>query len=405
MVLHTGIYLQAWSIGIQIANVLSIAVTKASSRESLAVVVDDHRAEDNLVAAVQVDVCYAVVMVSLSLPRAVGIVEPAPALLQLVGLRVYIIGNHLMTGIDAAGQEDARLASIEIGSTEEVLRGTMAVAVAPSLVNISLAAFQKLQRIRQALIGLTRLTVHIYKVLTCSNHKPVGAATRSSTYIGRGITHGICCAIGHVDDRSVTGTHHHLGTAIAVPVVAHNILLVVLEVTHIRAAVHPPQTGAVHLQTLENRVLTLIATLRVAGVHLAQVVKLHQNLQLTIAVNVGTAGIIGNQCTLDTLVLQLDFLIAGAPRANLLALLLLLAVHNCCHGIGAGRRSPLVGIVRHAQWSFVHLHAVTIHIIGNVIILFAEDAPAQVYAAIYLHGHQATIQLVGDALSLHTDSH
>ena len=78
-----------------------------------------------------------------------------------MGLRVNIVGNHLVARIDAAGQEDAGLAAVQIRGAEEVLRGTMAVAVAPGLVHITLAIFQQLQGIGQTLVHLTRLAIHI----------------------------------------------------------------------------------------------------------------------------------------------------------------------------------------------------------------------------------------------------
>ena len=286
-----------------------------------------------------------------------------------------------------------------------MLRAAVAVAVAPGLVQVRLAALQPLQRIGQALVGLARLTIHIDQILTIGGHKPVGTATRGGTHVDRGIAYGVGSAVGKMDNRTVGSTHHHLGTTVAVPVIAHDILLVVLEVAHVRTAVHPPQSGTVLLQALENTVFALIAAPRIRGAHLAQVVELHQDFQLAVAVNVGTACIVGHQRTLDALVLQLDFLVAACPRRHRLARLLLLAFHDRRNGIRAGRRTRIVGIVRHAQRRVIHLHAVTVDVIRDIIILLAENAPAQVNASARLHGHKATVQLVSHTLRLSYNRH
>ena len=112
IVLHTGIDFQSVNVWVQVTHMLGIAVAEASCREALAVVVDDHRAKYYLVAAVHIYVGHAVVVVALPLPRAITVVVPAPALLQLMGGGVHVVCYHLVAGIDASGQEDARLAAV-----------------------------------------------------------------------------------------------------------------------------------------------------------------------------------------------------------------------------------------------------------------------------------------------------
>ena len=360
---------------------LGISVSEACGGESLTVVVDYHRAKHNLIAPVHIDIGYGIVVVALSLPRAVAVVVPAPALLQLVGVGIYVVGNHLVAGVDAARQEDAGLTAVEIGSAEEELRTAVTIAVAPGAVQVALARFQTLQRIGYALIGLARDAVHIDEVFAIGVHKPVDAASRGSSDILRGIAHGVGSAVGHVDHGAVGGTHHHFCPSVLIPVIADDVLFVVLEVAHVRTAVHPPETSAVELQALEDGVFTLIAVARIAGIHLAQVVELHQNLQFAIAVDIGTTGIVGDERTLDALVRQLDFLVAGAPGADGRTRLLLFPAHHSCHGVVAGGGSALVGIVGDAERLIVQLLAVAIDVILGVVVFLSGDSPAEEHTA------------------------
>ena len=381
IVLHAGINLQAVNIRIEIAHMLGIAVSETSSGESLTVVVDHHRAKHNLVATVHIDIGYCIVVVALTLPRAVAVVVPAPALRQLVGSGINVVGNHLVAGVDTACQEDAGLAAIEIRCTEEVLRTAVSIAVAPGAVQVALARLQTLQRIGNALIGLTRETVHIDKVFAIGIYKPVDTASCGTSDILRGIAHGVGSSVSHVDHGAVSSTHHHFCPSVLIPVVTDDVLFVVLEVAHVRTAVHPPQTSAVELQTFEDGVFALIAVTRIAGIHLAQVVELHQNLQLAIAVDIGTTGIVRDERALDSLVRQLDFLVAGAPGADGCTLLLLFPTHHSCHGVAAGGGATLVGIVGDVERLIVQLHAVAIDVILGVVVFLSGDSPTEEHAA------------------------
>ena len=67
-------HFEAGPRGIEIADVQRVAVAKAGREEALAVVVDDHRAVDDLVAAVAVDVGDGQAVVALArVRRRVGL--------------------------------------------------------------------------------------------------------------------------------------------------------------------------------------------------------------------------------------------------------------------------------------------------------------------------------------------
>ena len=281
---------------------LSVTMTEACGRQSLTIVVDNHRTEYYLIATVHINVGNSIVVISLSLPRTIGIVKPAPTLLQGVCSRVYIKGYHLMTGIDTTCKEDAWLLAIKIWSTEEMLSTAVTIAIAPSFLKICFSIFESLQRIFFTFVWLTCYTVHIYKVFCTCTHKPL-SALGAATIILRSVTNNICRTISAMDSSTVSCTHHNFCLTVAIPVVSNDILLIVLEVTHVRSAVYPPQTSTIELQSLEDAIFSLVAFLRISSSSLACVVKLHQHIKLTIAIEVGTASVVRHQSALDAFVL------------------------------------------------------------------------------------------------------
>ena len=281
---------------------LSITMTEACSRQALTIVVDNHRTEYNLIASVHIYVGNSIVVIALSLPRTIGIVKPAPTLLQCVCCWVYVKCYHLMAGVDTTSKEDAWFLTIKIWSTKEMLCTTVTITIAPSSLKTCFSIFESLQRIFFAFVWLTCNTVHIYKVFSTCTHKPL-SALGAATIILRSITNNICRTICAMDSSTVSSTHHNFCLTVAIPVVGNDILLIVLEVAHVRSAVYPPQTGAIELQSLEDAIFALIAFFRTTSFSFILVVKLHQYIKLTIAIEVGTASIIRNQGALDAFVL------------------------------------------------------------------------------------------------------
>ena len=340
-------------------------------------------------------------MVALSIPWAAGVAIPPPTLGQLVGGGVDIVGHHLVACIDAAGKEDAGVAPIEARCAEEVFRGTVPAVIlrhAPRLGIVGLAAFIERQRIGDALVGLARQSVHVEQIFALGGHKPVGAAAGGGTYVDRGVAYGVGGAVGHVDDGAVGGTHHCLGASVTVPVIGDDVLLVVLEVAHVGAAVHPPEAGAVEFEAFEDGVFALVTFPGVGGIHLALVVELHQDFQLPVAIDVGAGGVIGDEAAFDALVLQFDFLVTGAPGGDGLAWLLLLAAHHGAYGVAARGAAARVLEVGHAERFVVQFRAVAIHVVGHVVVLLAQYSPSEIDARARLHGHQAAVQHVACAL-------
>ena len=95
-------------VWVKVAPVLGIAMTEAGSAQSLAVVVDDHGTEADLVTSVPIDIGNRIVMIALAVPgRTRCVAVPAPALGELMGGRVYVESDHLMARVDAASHENA----------------------------------------------------------------------------------------------------------------------------------------------------------------------------------------------------------------------------------------------------------------------------------------------------------
>ena len=189
------------------------------------------------------------------------------------------------------------------------------------------------------MVGLSCQSVHVKEVFPISSDKPVGTATCSCAYILRGVANGVGRAIGQVDNGAIGCSHDNLGTPVLVPIIRDDVLLVILEVTHVRPAVHPPQACAVLLQALKDGVLLCVnaiylrAVLGIRLLYLALVVELHQDFQFSVAIHIGTCGIIRNEVALDAFVLQRDFLVARAPRCGRITVGLLRAVDDGPNGV------------------------------------------------------------------------
>ena len=164
-----------------------------------------------------------------------------------MGGGIHVERDHLVAGVDASCQEDAGLAAVEIGGAEEELHRAVAVAVAPCGVEVALATLEALQGELLHHVGLARLAVHVDQELVAFAEEVVDA----TAIILRGVANGVGSAVGHVDDAAVLQAGHTLGLAVAVPVVGHDVDLILLEIPHVGAAVDPPEQRAVELLHLD----------------------------------------------------------------------------------------------------------------------------------------------------------
>ena len=123
---------------------LGITMTKARGRESIARIVNDHRAEYDLITSVHIHIGNGEVMETITKPRRIAVVAiPAPTLRQLVGLLVHIEGTELMTRVTTTSQEDAGITTIQIRCTKVMLGGTVArIAGTPHRSIVALATFK-----------------------------------------------------------------------------------------------------------------------------------------------------------------------------------------------------------------------------------------------------------------------
>ena len=305
-ILVAGKHLLTMDIRIKITYMLSITMTETCSRKSLTIIIDNHRTVYDFVTSIPIYISYDIVVITLTIPwRTRLVVGPLPANSQGMSLRIYIVCDKLMTGIDTTTQEDAWMLAIQIRSTEEVLTAAMTIDITPSSLQISLTCFQTLQRIIYALVWLTRSTLAIPEELLAIMGKPFYASfslwlaivgpCRTILAVS---TNGIGSAISHVDSRAFFKSHYDLSLAVHIPVVTYDILLVVLEVAHVRTTVHPPENTTVLLQTGQHSIFPGLHTidgrsiLRIKLFTFLLVGELHQNLQLAIAIHIGAAGIV-----------------------------------------------------------------------------------------------------------------
>ena len=183
---------------------------------------------------------------------------------------------------------------------------------------VCLAVLKTLQRIRYVLVDLACLTVKIEQELLAIMHEEVRACVRTGRpVVGFHVANLDCLACGRVNHRAVGSTEHCFGLAVAVPVIGDDVVLVVLEVGHIRAEVNPPKFGTIELVDLDDGIFALIAAGQIALCGIVAVVKLEQNLQLAVAVDIGATGVIGNVGALQVAVIHLNLKIVVRPRLHL----------------------------------------------------------------------------------------
>ena len=121
-----------------------------------------------------------------------------------------------------------------------MLGRAVAVAVAPCGVQVGLTGFEPFQRIIHRHVGHAGLTIHIHQVFGTLVHEPVGATSCRATIVLRFVANDILLTVGGMNHRTIGGTHQGLSLAVAIPVVSHDIVLVVLEIAHVGTEVQPP---------------------------------------------------------------------------------------------------------------------------------------------------------------------
>ena len=268
---------------------LGVAVAQACRHQSVAVVVDDHRAEDNLVAAVHVDVGNVEVVEAVAKPGRRGVVAvPAPALGQLVGLGIDVEGTGFVARVATAAQEYRGVAPVQVGSAEVVLAGAVArIVTAPHGGIVRLARLEAGQgvghrRERVALpvpsVRLARQSVQVEQVLRAVVR--IFGTRRVVVHV----TYFNSTPRGRVDNHVVGTAHDALCPSVAVPVVAYQVPLLVGTCHEVGAEVYPPQPRAVGLVALVQIEVGLV----VGGQQVAlRVVALHNQLAGAVAVDVG----------------------------------------------------------------------------------------------------------------------
>lgn len=291
---------------------------------------------------------------------------------------IHVERNHLMLGIDTTGQENAGLAAIKIGCAEEMLRSTVTAIILscrrfPNFHIICLAIFVKPQWIFHLVINLTCLSVQVKKILRILTNKPLTTAGCRQIVL-RSIADSDNLSAGRMNLGSVRGTQHGFGLAVTVPVVGHDVLLVVLEVSHVGAPVDPPEFLTIQLIDLHDKVLTIEACLRIGLAGPTGIVELHQYLQLAVAVHVSHTGVVRNVGRCQRTVVGRNLQVVLVPHRGLLAGSLFSAANDSLYRVFAAGRTCNIGEVRHLE-VVRYLRAVTVEVVRHVIVLLAQDAP------------------------------
>ena len=320
-----------------------------------------------------------------------------------MGLRVYGEGLHVVLGVATTAQENVGIATVEEGSAEVVLRRAVAVAVAPVA---GIATWQGIAHPQRTVVadgvGLSCGAFHVKQVLV--------AIVRIGG-IAVGLVHGVAGvhrhgsdvrsgAVGMVDYHIVGTAHKHLGLAVAVPVVAHGVVLLVGTADHVRAEVDVPQALSLKGIAVEHVIGRIIVHRHLVG----RIVTLEYELRDAVAVEVGQCDVVdvvavGDVCAAAGVELAHGkLLILVAPSFHGGTLLLLHAAYHRGYLVGRGGVASRVGVARHLQRRAVQLRAIAVEVVLRVVVLLAEDAPADKVAAARRDGYEATVQAVSITL-------
>ena len=312
-----------------------------------------------------------------------------------------------MLRVASAAKEDVGLAAVEEGRPEVVLRRAVAVAVAPV---VGSAARQGVGHpelsARSDGIGLARRAVEVEQVFR--PRVRIGHVGRLQDRVARVDPHVADLggrAVGMMDHHVVSTAHEHLRAPVAVPVVADGIILLVRTGDHVGPQVDPPQPLAlqrVALYVVVGRVVAHRRTVRA-------VVALDDELAAAVTRHVGQGDVVdvvvgrdvSAAARVDLAHGELNVLLAEPLDG--LRLRLLHAAHDGRHLIRRTAAARRVGEARRAEGLVVHLHAVAIKVVLRVIILLAEDAPADERTRARGHCHESAVDEVGGALGAEVD--
>ena len=313
-------------------------------------------------------------------------------------------GLHVVLCVAAAPEEDERMATIEEGCSEVVLGGAVPVAVAPV---VGIAAGQW--------IGHPQGPVCAYGVrfAGCALEIEQILGTRVGIgHVGR-LSDGVACvdvhvadvlrrAVGIVNDHVVGTTHEHFSLPVAVPVVAHGIVLLVRTAHHVRSEVDVPQALALDRVALDVIVGRVVGY----GTAVGRIVALDQELRDAIAIDVGqrdvvdvvVVGDVGATTRVDGLHGKLDVLLVKAHHRC--TLLLFNTIDDGSHLILRAAPAGRVEIAGHTEGLVVHLGSIAIEVELSAVVLFAEESPADEAATTRLgrNGHKTSVKNVGRTL-------
>ena len=370
--------------GVEVAQVHRVAVAEAGGVERLAVVVDRHGAEDDLILLVPVyvgngHVVVALVHVGLADGRIVGVKDPPLNQLRTV----EVIGGRNGAGVVTTGDHHGRLLAVEVGGGCQEPVDPVSVRVTPR-ANISAR-----RGVVDRVDSRAGLTVEDGEVLRSGEHVAAGVAV-----VGPSIADHCADAI----HRAVRRLHDDLGLAVTV-IVEDLELGVVRSGPDVVAQVDPPQPRAIELVGVDvdvAGVAGLGVVLRVGRV------PLEDDLVLAIAVDVSDGGV---SCTVGVGLTVLGVSIGRLVESHVEGLVIPDAerrrhplLHTAHH-----RGNPVGGISRSGRVKHVgaardrgrgDASAIAVDVETEVLRVKTQQTPPDVDALVSLHSHGGAAQVL-----------
>ena len=207
-----------------------------------------------------------------------------------------------------------------------------------------------------------------------------------------------------IDNHIVGTAQQDFSLAVAVPVVAHSIVLFVRTAHHVRTKVDIPQSVTLDVVTFQQ--------VEVSSVYRTEIVNItfHDKFAHAVAVNIGQCDVVDGVPARNVITIavghvfhgKLDILLTEAR--HLLAFLLLFAAYHSSHLVFRACLALAIHVVRHLERTG-YLRTVTIQVVLRVVVLLAENPPAHERARARGNSHESAVQFVGSALCRHADTH
>ena len=364
-------------IGVQVAQVHSIAVALARAVHEFAIVVNGTAPFDDFVKAVAIHIARRNVVIALSIAflTACSCVV-VPTLRKR--LSIPIVSGNRHAGVVTTLKHHARLFSVKVGICRQESIHAVAVTIAPAL--------------DRAASGVIIHRRHFLAGLAVENREPL--RSRENVSVGVSIILAVVSTLRRTERQVTTATifcagsrlHGKFRLTVAI-VVTHKHLRIMSPRTNVHTKVNAPKFLATHLVAINEHVAGLALLRVVLGIAR---IPLENQLKFTVTIHIAYRNIVGAIGIVATAIrpVKIHSQKLVIPHRDRCICCLFLATDNGLHGVLTCGSSLRVGIVaRLRTGKTCDFLAVTIQIKARCLAIGSENAPAEEHTPARLNGN------------------